>query len=155
MNYARPFGVARRIWCHVIAGFVSFTVIAPLTFMALDRVEPVTVHSTMFSGELAPGGTVTITWDATATRSCSGVVRRRIIDETGAMFEYDEQSTVIRPKGELGRRTYRREFVLPKSAKPGPALHSVVVLYYCNPLQVALNWPIVGKRAREQFVIQP
>jgi hypothetical protein len=155
MSYDKPFGVARRVWCHIIAGVVSFTIVAPLTFMALDRVDPVTVHSTMFSGELAPGGTVKITWDATATRSCSGVVRRRIIDSDGHTFEYDEQTTVIRPEDELGRRRYSREFVLPKGIRPGPAIHSTVVRYYCNPLQVALDWPITGIRGRQQFIIQP
>jgi hypothetical protein len=109
----------------------------------------------MFSGELAPGGTVTITWDATATRSCLGTVRRRIIDSDGHTFEYDEQTTVIRPEGELGRRRYSREFVLPKGIRPGPAIHSTVVSYYCNPLQVALGWPITGIRGRQQFIIQP
>lgn len=154
MNREKPFCIPRRAWCHIFAALVALTVVAPLTFMALDRAEPVVVHSTMFSGDIYPGGTVTITWDATALRSCAGAVRRRIIDETGAVFEYDEQTTVIRPENELGRRTYRREFVLPKTAKPGPAVHSVVVRYYCNPLQQWLNWPIYGFRPREQFIIK-
>lgn len=155
MSYEKPFHIPRRMWCHIIAGFVSFAFIAPLTFMALDRAEPVTVHSTIFSGDLKPGGTVTITWDATATRSCDGTVRRRVIDSTGAVFEYDEQTTVIRPQNELGRRRYSREFVLPKGVAPGPAIHSVVVRYTCNPLQQWLGWPITGVRGREQFIIQP
>ena len=153
MNYSKPLGIARRAWCHIIAGVVSFTVVAPLTFMVFDRAEPVTVHSTLLSGDTRPGGVVTISWDATAFRACEGTVRRRVIDSTGAVYEYDEQTTVIRPQGELGRRRYSREFSLPKSITPGPAIHSVVVRYYCNPIHQW--WPIVGERGREQFVIQP
>lgn len=147
------FGIARHAWCHILAGLVSFTVVAPLTFMLLDRAEPVTVHSTIFSGDLRPGGTAVITWDATATRACEGTVRRRVIDSTGVVFEYDEQTTVIRPQGELGRRRYSREFQLPKNIAPGVAIHSVVVRYVCNPIHQW--WPIVGVRGREQFIIQP
>ena len=153
MNYERPFGIARRAWCHILAALFSFTIVAPVTFMILDRAEPVTVHSTRFSGDLRPGGIVTIEWDATASRACAGEVRRRIIDDTGAVFEYDEQSTVIRPQGELGRRTYRREFRLPSGIRPGVVEHSVIVSYVCNPLH--LWWPIIAKRDREKFVIQP
>jgi hypothetical protein len=118
MSYDKPFGVARRVWCHIIAGLVSFTIVAPLTFMALDRAEPVTVHSTMFSGDITPGGTVTITWDATATSSCAGTVRRRIIDSDGHTVLSTTNKQRLSVRGELGRKRYSRQFVLPKGIRP-------------------------------------
>ena len=149
----RPLGIPRRIWCHLIAATIGFVFVAPLTFMALDRADPVVVHFTAFSGEMRPGSVMTITWDATSFRACEGTVRRRVIDHTGSIYEYDEQATVIRPEGELGRRKYRREFILPKSIAVGQATHAPVVRYYCNPIQYWLNWPIVAQRTRETFIV--
>lgn len=149
----RPLGIPRRVWCHIIAATVAFAIVAPLTFMILDRTDPVTVHSVAFSGDLRPGGTMVVTWDATAVRACEGNVRRRVIDHHGTVFEYDEQATVIRLDDELGRKKYRREFILPKSIAPGQATHSTVVRYYCNPLHYWFSWPIVANRQRETFIV--
>jgi hypothetical protein len=153
IDWDHPLGITRRVWCHLLASAFAFMFVAPLTFMALDRADPVAIHSTRLSGEFKSGGLVKVTWEATAIRQCEGEVRRRLIDQSGVVFEFENTPTVIRSESEFGRRTYVREFTLPKSIAAGRATYHTVVRYYCNPLHSWLNFPIVVSRQSEPITI--
>ena len=147
-------GIPRRLLCHATAAIVSFVVVAPLTFMALERADPVTIHAQELSGDFRPGGRITLTWSATALKYCEGSARARIISANGIVHEYDPLPTVIRSRsGERG--TYRVEFVLPSNIDPGMARRESHVAYYCNPLHRWLNWPIRAVREYGPFEIKP
>jgi len=147
-------GVARTWWCHFSAASVAAFIIAPLTFMALDREEPVVIKSQRLEGDMVPGGKVLLIWEAQSTRQCDGIARPRIISSTDIVYDYDERPTVIRGSGpEAGR--YALEFELPNSITPGPARREVTVSYTCNVLQRALNWPIKASREPLHFTVLP
>jgi hypothetical protein len=151
---AEILGVARTWWCHFSAASVAAFIIAPLTFMALDREEPVVITGQRLEGDMVPGGKLLLVWEAQSKRQCEGTVRPRIISSTDIVYDYDERPTVIRgPRPEAGR--YALEFELPNSISPGPARREVTVSYTCNVLQRALNWPIRANREPIHFVVRP
>ena len=147
-------GYKRRLWCHATAAICALFVVSPITFMALERNDPVRIHSQELTGDFRPGGRVALTWSATASKYCEGTVRSRIISAKGIVYEYDQLPTVIRSSnGERG--TYRIEFSLPAQIDAGLARRESHVAYYCNPLQRWLAWPIRTVREYGPFEIKP
>lgn len=146
-------GIQRSILCHMTAATIAVLAVFPLTLMALDRNDPVTIIRQSLSGDLRPLGHVRLEWEALATRYCDGDVRSRIIGSDGVVHYYATRPTVIRPRsGE--HRVYSLEFTLPGSLSPGPARREAVVYYWCNPLQRILNWPITVNRETIHFVVE-
>lgn len=134
-------GIWRRAWCHIVAGSVALFVVVPLTFMALERADPVIMHGYKLSGDFRPGGTVELQWTATARKYCSGEVRSRIIASDGVIYEYARAPVVIRSSTQE-KGTYAFRFPLPPNIASGTARREAHVSYYCNPLQKWLDWPI-------------
>tara|TARA_R110000868_G_scaffold51977_2_gene164562 strand:- start:730 stop:1203 length:474 start_codon:yes stop_codon:yes gene_type:complete len=138
-------GVSRRLWCHISAIIFGFIVVTPITFMALDRGDPVQILSTNVTGNAVPGGTISITWEAIASRPCEGETRAWIVGSNRVIHEYAPRPTVIRSnKWERGK--YSVEVTLPINIPPGPAIRTAAVKYFCNPLQRLLDWPITATR---------
>jgi hypothetical protein len=138
-------GIRRRIWCHISAIIFGLIVVTPLTFMSLDRADPVTITSTTISGDLVPGGKINIVWEAFSSRPCTGDARSWIVGSNRVVHDYIPRPTVIRSK-DAEQGTYSVEVVLPSNIPPGPATRHTFVRYFCNPLQYWLNWPITATR---------
>jgi hypothetical protein len=138
-------GIRRRIWCHISAIIFGLSVVTPLTFMSLDRADPVTIISTTVSGDIVPGGTISIVWEAFSSRPCTGDARSWIVGTNKVVHDYSPRPTVIRSTI-AERGTYSVEVTLPNSLPPGPAMRTTYVRYFCNPLQNWLNWPITATR---------
>jgi hypothetical protein len=143
----------RLTLCHILPALFSMLIVVPVVLMLSDRLDPVVVHNSVVSGDMRPGGVIRVDWSATALRSCDGEVRRRIISSSGIIHEYDVVPTVFRLDDDRAKRSFSREITLPTSIAPGPAIHSAIVRYYCNPLQRWLHWPIMPSREDVRFVI--
>lgn len=133
------FGIRRRIVCHVLAGLSALIIAVPLTFMWLDNVPPLSItHTAMFPSVVRAGDSVSITWTATETRACDGIIHRRFVDSAGVIFEIAPVPSIYR--GTLGpNKTFSREVRIPSGMAPGPAVYGGVRRYWCNPLQRALQ----------------
>lgn len=136
------------------AAAVSLFVVVPLTFMALDRNNPVKIISQTLEGDMRPSKTVTVVWEAVSTRSCTGTARQWLVAMNGIVYDYAQRPTVIRGTGVVKGR-YAIQFDLPYNIPPGLTKREVQIQYYCNWLQWVLNWPIVIDREPIWFEILP
>ena len=119
----------------IMAICFSLFVVVPLTFMAIDRNPPVTVHQVGIVGEPIAGGIILLEWEVTAARSCDGRVRLTFTID-GFNFQNEWEDLVVHDL--IGyRQKYRRRVQLPNM--PGKARMVTIMERWCNPLQESIG----------------
>lgn len=129
----------RRGFFHVAAAitaaFMAWFYMLPL----LDRTPPFEVIShTISPTSVAPGETVTITYEVHRVRECNGRVDRIFVDATGLKHVADPVPSAYRNNSQrTGAETVRfaRSFVIPAGMAFGPAVYAPLTTYWCNWLQ--------------------
>lgn len=120
---------------------VSFCIIAPVTYMALDNTPPYEYalgDSYVLPSKTPTGTQLLVHWHfAKVNRFCPGFTTRIIVDQkSGAKIEY-ESTPVSR---DVENNHLDRTFFLPPMMNPGPKIYRVKLEFYCNPLQRI--WPL-------------
>jgi hypothetical protein len=107
---------------------------------AIDRQPPVIYERVGAVTASAPqGGQLEVEFSVFRLRICPADVRRWLIDSAGVRHSIPQFT--VGPRLNAGLDTYRRTITIPDAAAVGPAVYTVDLDYYCNPLQ-RLGWPI-------------
>jgi hypothetical protein len=114
-----------------------------------DRNSPVV----RFQGDIdpmvvAPGDTLHIAWYITSSRTCSGTVRRQIIDSHGIIHDYSAVPAVAQE----GEQELLRDVKLPTVLPEGPATYQAFLTFYCNPMH--WFWPIHEATLPLKFIVK-
>lgn len=137
----------------MVAGFVSIFIVAPVTWMLLDRTPPYVRTSGMIEpNEAMPGSTITVRWTLREIRYCPldhrRVTTRRVTDRNGIEHRYAPTSIdydVDKPMEIV------RSVQLPANIVPGPATYHSETCYACNPFQEM--WPVCVTTPDIPFII--
>ena len=160
MGCIRSFGQAARRYVsndsvhHTLAASIGIIVVAPLLFMLLDRGQILVYENQRIVPDpVARGTRAASVIDAVELRKCDGYMQRVIIDSSGHTFSFTKETTNYREVSDPPRmRTLYREFVVPRGAAAGPAVHRVHLVRWCNVVQ-KLIWPIRETARDVHFVI--
>jgi hypothetical protein len=131
------------LWANIVAGAISLFVVAPITWLALDREPAYVVNSLKVLPPILPGGReAKLEWDFTVKRSgCEGQFYRVISDSVGVLRIYDrfEDTFVHLPVGPH-QSLNTHPFFLPADMAPGPGKLTVYISSECTFFQHL--WPV-------------
>jgi hypothetical protein len=141
----------REVLCHILAAAFALLVVTPPIVMLLDRRDPAELTGgQMLPHDVRSGQAVTIAWDIIERRACAGEFTPIIIDAGKQVHYFARQPTVYRDTLRPDGLRFYKHITLPTGLAPGPAIYTVQVERWCNPLQRYL-WPIPSKAARIEF----
>lgn len=147
-------GIPRKFFCHAAAALFSAFIIAPLTFMLLDRELPVVqTPAELNPSQVRPGQIVELIWKADVRRLCKGTVSRQWVDSEGVIFYVSPDPTVARANPtHLGPdKMFSRDVVIPSGMSPGQARMVVDIEYRCNIMHSL--WPIQAPTLTTSFFV--
>lgn len=135
--------MTRETLCQIIAGVIGIFVITPAMFLILDRRDPAIMESArIVPHDLRPGQAAKVVMTFKNVRpGCSGVVRRKIIDRSGRIVNFAQQSAIFYSDVIKEGVPFEKELIIPEGLTPGPAIYDPSVWRWCNELQ-RIVWPI-------------
>ena len=114
-----------------------------------DRVSPVIRFQGVVDPLIATSGeTLHISWFITSGRTCSGTVRRQIVDAHGITHDYNSVPAIAQE----GEQELLREVKLPAALPDGPTVYHAYLTFYCNPMHWI--WPIHETTAPLKFMVK-
>jgi hypothetical protein len=131
------------LWANLIAGAISLFVVAPITWLALDREPAYVVNSLKVLPPTLPGGReAKLEWNFTVKRSgCDGSFYRVISDSVGVLRIYDrfDDTFTHLPIGSH-QSLNTHTFFLPADMAPGLGKLTVYISSECTIFQHL--WPV-------------
>jgi hypothetical protein len=142
-----------KIRAHICL-VLAVLVITPPSIMLFDRREPVTIISgTLEPNTIRSGDPVIVTWTIKENRSCSGDLRRVVVDSVGKVHEFIIEPTIYH-EVLTSPRTFVKRFNMPYGMAPGAATYYGVGTRWCNVLQQFI-WPMPFKSPGISFTVLP
>ena len=146
----------------VIPAIFCAIVVAPITWMLVDREPPYTrvagwVMPPAPGGAIRRGDEISIEWAIDIRRQCTPLkmrnVTRRIIDSTGRYYDYEPvEINFDNGPGGGHKRIVVRPFKLPRAIETGRTKYHSAACYYCNPIQQL--FPICINAPEIEFIIE-
>jgi hypothetical protein len=129
---------------NLIAAFFALGIVAPIAWMAMDRVPSYTVNSVRIEPQSAiPGQAITIYWEFMVNKSgCDASYGRVLTDANGLKRIYDrfDDTYATLPPGRHKTENVH-PFILPIDLPPGPTIMTVLAESSCNWIQ-RYFWPV-------------
>ena len=137
------------LWAIKFAVLNSLLAAAALTFAAVtgywaqDRDAPVRfVNIAIDPKPVSPGKIMLVHYDIVRKKTCQVKLEQVLFDSQRVRYVLSELSYVADP-GFGGSDRFAIPIQLPYVINPGMAHYRAVRIYYCNPLQRWLQWPII------------
>jgi len=141
----------RQALCLFMAGVCGVT-ITLFGLLLLDRRPVLTLGpSAIVPNPAHAGQMVSVVWSAIEHRNCAGEVRRVVTDSSGVRHEFKPEATAYHDAMDNDKRTFARQFRIPRGVAAGPATYHSIITRWCNPIQQM--WPMVERSPTAHFTV--
>jgi hypothetical protein len=130
-----------KMWLQRVSALTFIGLCGVIGFWGQDRSPPITVKQETVQVSLQEGY-IRVAYDIERHRQCSLTLEQLLYDGQGDRLPIEPVYFPIAP-GPTGPDRFGIKITVPKGFAPGQARYRAIRLYYCNPVQRLLNWPIV------------